>query len=385
MASPQKSVCWVVSSPLTLRFFLVDQIAALSRDYGLSCVANCGDPEWLRQRGISAPLLDVRIERAPSPGHDIRALWTLYSHFRKNRFDVVHSVTPKAGLLAMTAAAFARVPIRIHTFTGQVWANRSGLQRALLKGLDTWLAAMATHIIVDGEAQRKFLLHEGVLRGSKSRVLGHGSHCGVDIERYRPDERFRAEIRSSQSVSASAVAFLYLGRLKHDKGVLDLALAFSRFASTHEDSCLFIVGPDEDQMEARIRAICGSCISRVRFTGYTDNPEQWLAACDVLCLPSYREGFSTVIIEAAAVGIPSLGSRIYGITDAIEEDVTGLLHNPGDVDELADKMRILATDEGLRRSLGSAARIRAHRCFTREAVTGALIEFYEQTLATVAA
>ena len=376
-----KSACIVVSSPLTLKFFLIDHIAALSQIYRIVCVANCaGDPGWLQKRGVAVPLVDVRIEREPSPSSDVKALWTLYRYFRKNRFDLVHSVTPKAGLLAMTAAALARVPVRIHTFTGQVWANRSGLQRAMLKAMDTWLAAMATHVLVDSESQRAFLLREGVVKASKSQVLGYGSLNGVDIERFQPNEKVRAEVRSLHNVPASAVAFLYLGRLKRDKGVLDLAQAFSQFSMVHEDAYLLIVGPDEDHIETHIRQTCSDCISRLRINGYTDNPERWLAACDVLCLPSYREGFGSAIIDAASAGVPALGSRIYGITDAIEEGVTGLLHNPGDVNELAGKMQILAQDEELRRSLGRAARERAHRYFAKESVTAALLEFYARTL-----
>jgi glycosyltransferase involved in cell wall biosynthesis len=375
-----KSVCVVVSSPLILKFFLADHIAALGRVYSVTCVTKCGDSAWLRKRGIDAPLLDVRIERQPSPLHDLRALWELHCYFRKNRFDVVHSVTPKGGLLAMTAAALAHVPVRIHTFTGQVWANRSGLQRTMLKALDTWLAAMATHILVDSESQRAVLLREGVLTAGKSRVLCHGSISGVDIERFRPNEEVRSEMRSRYNIPTSAVAFLYLGRLKRDKGVLDLAQAFSKFARDHEGAYLLIVGPDEDSIEADIRQACGHCISRIRFGGYTDNPELWLATCDVLCLPSYREGFGTVIIEAASAGLPAIGSRIYGITDAIDEGVTGLLHNPGDVSDLANKMRILAGDKELRRSLGFAARERAHCYYSKDTVTSGLLKFYEQTL-----
>jgi glycosyltransferase involved in cell wall biosynthesis len=363
-----------------MKWFLVDHIAALSRAYRVECVANCGDPAWLRQRGIEVPLVDVRIEREPSPSRDLRALWTLQRYFRRNRFDVVHSVTPKAGLLAMTAAALARVPVRMHTFTGQVWANRTGLRRAMLKALDTWLASMATHILVDSESQRAFLLREGVVPAGKSRVLGHGSLNGVDIERFRPNEEVRTEMRSRLHVPSSAVAFLYLGRLKRDKGVPDLALAFSQLAQVHEDAYLFIVGPDEDDIGTDIRRACGRCVSRLRLHDYTDNPEQWLAACDVLCLPSYREGFGSAIIDAASAGLPAIGSRIYGITDAIDEGVTGLLHNCGDVNELAGKMQILAGDKELRRSLGRAARERAHRYYAKGAVTGALLEFYAQTL-----
>lgn len=379
-----KSVCLVVSSPLTLKFFFVDQIAALSRIYRLTCVANCDDPTWLRKRGILVPLRHVRIERRLSLGHDICALWVLYRFFRSEGFDAVHSNTPKAGLLAMTAAVLARVPVRIHTFTGQVWANRVGFQRSILRMLDILIAAMATHNLIDSESQRSFLLREGVVSVRKSSVLGHGSISGVDIGRFRPDRSIRAYVRIKQDIPDSSVVFVYLGRLKRDKGILDLVQAFSRLARLHEEAYLVMVGPDEDRLEPEIRRLCGDCISRVRIHGYTDEPESWLAASDVLCLPSYREGFGSTIIEAAAVGLPALGSRIYGITDAIDEGVTGLLHNPGDVSDLLDKMRVIAGDKELRKSLGDAARERAHRYFTKDELTSAVLEFYARTLGKAA-
>lgn len=376
---PVESVCIVVTVPFQLRLW-IDQIAALSRNYDFSCLANCDDPDWLRQRGIAAPLQHVRIERAPHPIHDIRALWSLLRRFKQNRFDVVHSVSPKAGLLAMTAAALTSIPVRIHTFTGQVWANRSGLSRFILKAIDSWTATMATHILVDSESQRSFLVKEGVLRGSKSRVLGQGSIGGVDTQRFRPNDGARAELRAREGVPSSAIVFIYLGRWKRDKGVVDLAQAFSRLASICEDAWLFVVGPDEDQLETEIREICRNSISRTRFMGDTDNPECWLAASDVLCLPSYREGFGCTIIEAASVGLPAVGSRIYGITDAIEEGVTGVLHEPGDVAGIAAQMLILATDKVLREFLGNSARQRAYNCFRQEMVTTALLDFYRRTI-----
>ena len=372
-----KSVCVVVSSPLVLKFFLTDHIAALSRVYNVTCVTKCNDTSWLRERGIEAPLFDIPIEREPSLVRDLRVLWKLHRYFRKNHFDVVHSLTPKGGLLAMTAAAFAQVPVRIHTFTGQVWATRHGFQRLMLKWLDTWFAARATHVLVDSDSQRAFLLREGVLNTAKSSVLGRGSLSGVDIQRFKPDAELRSKMRASLDLDSSAIVFLYLGRLKRDKGILDLAQAFSGLARQNQKAHLLIVGPDEDDLITEIRQLCGEFGTRLRLQGYTDNPEWWFAASDVLCLPSYREGFPTSIIEAASVGLPTIGSRIYGITDAIEDRVTGLLHEVGDIGGIAGAMKTLAENEGLRESLGRAARDRAHRYFSRETVTGALLRYYE--------
>jgi len=375
-----KSVCFVVSSPLTLKFFFVDQIAALSEIYDFACVANCDDQAWLQERGIVVPLFKVRIERGPSLRHDLSALWVLYRFFRSRRFDVVHSNTPKAGLLAMSAAALAKIPVRIHTFTGQPWANRTGVWRSVLKLCDKLTAALATHILIDSESQRLFLMREGVVKGSNSTVLGHGSVSGVDIARFSPNYRLSAEIRKKYDVSDACVVFIYLGRLKRDKGILDLVNAFSQLANLDESVRLFIVGPDEDHLESEIREACSACTSRVTISGYTDEPESWLAASDVLCLPSYCEGFGSTIIEAAAVGIPALGSRIYGITDAIEEGVTGFLHEPRDVNDIVGKMRIFAADPELRGKFGNAARDRAIRYFAKEKLTAAVVGFYKRTL-----
>jgi glycosyltransferase involved in cell wall biosynthesis len=129
-------------------------------------------------------------------------------------------------------------------------------------------------------------------------------------------------------------------------------------------------------MERRL----GASLARTRFVGYTDRPEDFMAAADVFCLPSYREGFGMVIIEAAAAGIPAIGSRIYGVTDAIEENVTGLLHRAGDAGELAGRMASLAGDAVRRRAMGEAARERALRLFSREAVTQDWLGFYRQLL-----
>jgi glycosyltransferase involved in cell wall biosynthesis len=374
---PLKSVCFVVSNPLTLKCFLLDHLAALSRLCRLTCVANWDDPDGLLRCGVDLPLVHVPIERAISPGRDLLALWMLHGYFRRNRVDVVHSVTPKAGLLAMTAAAIAGIPVRIHTFTGQVWANRSGLQRTLLKALDTWLGAMATHILVDSESQRDFLVRENVVPARKSRVLANGSICGVDTLRFRPDSGARSRIRQREGIPEESAVFLYVGRLKVDKGILDLAQAFARLCMDYSEAWLLIVGPDEEALRPRIESVCAAVAGRLRFVGFSTAPEEYMAAADVLCLPSCREGFGSVIIEAASVGIPAVASNIYGITDAVESNVTGLLHTAGDPADLQSKMKQMMDDRESRRRMGTNARLRAGRSFSKELVTSAFLEFYD--------
>jgi len=376
VGSPLKSVCFVVSSPGTVKAFLRDQIDALSDRYQMCLVLNIvtGDP--LTDLNAKVEVVAAPIVRKISVLRDLHALLFLLALFSRRRFDAIHSVTPKAGLLAVLAGAIARIPVRIHTFTGQVWATRSGLVRDMLKTADKALARMATHLLVDSPSQRDFLVRERVVSAKKSRVLANGSICGVDASRFRPDPELRKRIRQLEGVAENAVVFLYVGRLKVDKGVLDLAQAFARLGMDYGEAWLLIVGPDEEGLRPRIEGICSPVAKRLRFVRLTTAPQEYMAAADVLCLPSYREGFGSVIIEAASVGIPAVASNIYGITDAIESNVTGLLHAAGDVADLQSRMKQMMDDQEARNRMGVNARLRAGRSYSRELVTAALLDFY---------
>lgn len=371
-------VCFVVASPMTARAFLSGHIAALGERYAVDLVVDAGDVAELGGIPSRARIVRVPIRRKVAPLADLAALARLCMLFRRERYSAVSSVTPKAGMLAMLAAAMAGVPLRTHIFTGQVWATRTGWKRRLLKAADRLIARLATHVLADSPSQRDFMAAEGIATAQKIRVLGDGSICGADGERFRPDAGRRAAVRKAHGIPEEAVVFLFLGRLNRDKGVLDLAEAFAALGDPA--AFLLVAGPDEAALRGEMKRRLGTALARTRFAGYTERPEDFMAAADVFCLPSYREGFGMVIIEAAAAGIPAIGSRIYGVTDAIEENVTGLLHRAGDAGELAGQMGSLAGDAVRRRAMGEAARARALRLFSREAVTQAWVGFYRQLL-----
>lgn len=377
----REKICFVVASTLTAEAFLSDPIEALSKHHDVHLVANA-EPSTVAGPALRKAILHrARIERAIAPATDLLALVQLVRIFRRERFAAVHSMSPKAGLLTALAGFIARVPVRIHTFTGQVWATRRGPGRLLLKGLDRLITGLNTHILVDSLSQRDFLRSQGMLAANHGEVLEKGSVCGVDSSRFRPDVTAREQVRRELGIPADAVVFLFLGRLNRDKGVLDLAQAFGSVAPHRPDTFLVLAGPDEESLRPSILSGCGPAASRVRLPGYTREPERFMAAADVFCLPSYREGFGSVIIEAAAAGVPAVGSRIYGITDAIEEDVTGLLHEPGNVSGLAACMLRLAGDRELRRRMGEQAHARALREFRAETITAELVRFYDRALA----
>ena len=372
--------CVVVASEMTIRTFLVAQLVAMQARYDLTVVVNTANPAFLEELGVAATLQALPIERAIAPLCDLRCLARLVRLMRAERFDLVHSVTPKAGLLAMVAAWIARVPVRIHTFTGQVWATRTGMARAALRWIDKTLANAATFTLTDSQSQRSFLTRERVVCASKIAVLANGSVSGVDADRFRPDPIRRQIVRESLGIPMTDVVLLFVGRINRDKGIMDLARAFAILADRHADIRLLIVGPDEEGLTRGIRDMCSRHVARLHFCAYTDAPEDFMAASDILCLPSYREGFGTVIIEAAAAGLPAIASRIYGVVDAVVDGTTGLLHEPADVDGLIVQLERLTSNCELRRSLGAEAQTRAARDFSQSTMTSAVLDVYSRLL-----
>ena len=317
---------------------------------------------------------DVEIRRKISPWQDAAALWKLWTFYRQRRFNAVITVTPKAGLLGMLAARLAGIPVRVHWFTGQVWATRKGPMRAMLKRIDRFTAACATDVLADSPSQKDFLVCEGVVSDDKISVLGHGSISGVDTTRFRPDPEARQRIRTELQIPGIAPCLVYVGRMSKEKGVPDLLAAFGQLRADFTDLHLILVGPDEEELLTKSR------IPGLQVVGYTKKAETYMSAADIICLPSYREGFGSVLIEGAACGLPAVASRIYGVTDAIVENETGLLHAPGDIAALTDSLRRLVSDDDFRLRLGKKAYERALTSFEAGYLENLFSQFLERLL-----
>jgi len=370
--------CIVVSSPMTIEAFLQDQLRALNALCEMSVVANAPDGAFLKKLNIRAHFKGVPLKRQVCPLTDLHALYSLLLIFLRESFQVVHSITPKAGLLGMGAAFFARVPVRVHTFTGQVWATKSGVARALLRFLDKLIAGFATHVLVDSHSQRKFLVENGVVSQKKSCVLGNGSISGVNTLRFRPNPQARRTFRKKNKIPDEGIVFVYVGRLKRDKGIPELLAAFEKIAKTNSSMWLLLVGPDEENLGSLFQA--SPTITKTIMVGHSSSPELYLAASDIFVLPSHREGFGSSVIEAGACGIPAVASRIYGLTDAVVHGRTGLLVTRGDVGELARAMERLGKDRKLQLRMGRAAQRRVKARFDQKKITEALLQFYGKIL-----
>lgn len=376
----QNDVVFLTSHPMSVVVFLWAHLKALNPHVGVRVLANTEEVDLLQKLGLDVPVSFAPVERSIAPLVDVQALWWLFKKFRAERPFAVHTITPKAGLLGMTAAWFARVPVRVHSFTGQVWVTRTGPMRWLLKAMDQCIAFMATNVLVDSPSQRDFLIQQGVLTDARSSVLGAGSICGVNIQRFCPNPVAREMIRRELGTSPDALVCLYLGRLNHDKGVLDLAEAFASIAAKHPAAELWVVGPDEANWFEQMQALLGNVLGRVKRVGFTSQPERFMQAADLFCLPSYREGFGSSVIEAAACGVPALASRIYGLTDAVTEGKTGWMHEVGNVQDLSQQLALLLSNPDELVAKGQAARKYVATVFSEEKITSAMVDFYIKLL-----
>ena len=369
-------VIMVATTPFAINAFLVNHIAVLSNHYKIIVITNLLAYELVPELLNTVEIRHINFSRKISLSKDIKALLNLIVWFFKLRPSVIHSITPKAGLLAMAAGFISRSPKRWHTFTGQVWVTRDGLIRHIFKGVDKLIVLMATNVFADSLSQCRFLENENIVRHDQILLLGPGSIAGVDVSRFHPDAVHYEHLRNQIGTHSKATVFLFVGRLVRDKGVFDLIQAFLKLAEELHYIELWLVGPDEDGLQKELQKIAEGCHMPIRWFGETSSPEYFMSAADVFLLPSYREGFGSVLIEAAACGIPSVAYFVVGVVDAVEDMVTGLLVEVAQYEAFTLAMKRLALDKNLRKNLGQAARERVIGNFTSGIVTKAWLEFY---------
>ena len=373
MIKNKKSLCFVATVEYALDAFLYDHIINLSKFYKITVITNCKTKNFLTGKLNGISVININFSRKISVLNDLVCLFRLIIIFSNKKFDVVTSITPKAGLLAIFAAFFNSVPIRVHCFTGQIWSNKLGLKRWFFKQIDKFINITATHNIIDGKAQYNFLLNENVISKNNSFVFGNGSICGVNLEKFRPNKKARSILRKKFNIPNSAFIFLFVGRLNSEKGIYDLLSAFKK--ANLESSFLFLVGPDEENIGLKLQQN-----KNIIIHDFTPSPEDFMASCDLLCLPSYREGFGNVVIEAAASGIPSIVSDTYGLSDFVISKKTGFVHKVGDIDEIVKLFKMLYKDKLLVKNIGDKARASVRKDFDLNSISNHWLVFYKNII-----
>ena len=326
---------------ITLNDLLKGQLAFLNQSHELIAIA--GEDQHLQavreREGVRT--ISVPMQRAISPIKDLVSLVQLYRVFKKEKPDLVHSVSPKAGLLPMVAGFFAGVPIRMHLFTGLIFPTKKGFTQFLLLQMDRLLCAFATHIYPEGQGVRADLIRYGVTRKPLS-ILANGNISGVDTHYFAlPTLAQRNSQRTSLGIEETEVVFLYVGRLVGDKGINELIAAFTEINLQHQNAKLLLVGYMEEKLDplnlATIQAI--ETDENIIFVGFQADVRPYYAAADCLVLPSYREGFPNVLLQGGAMGLPSIVTDVNGSNEIVVPDITGTIIPVKDVLALALAMQ----------------------------------------------
>lgn len=338
-----------------------EQMDQITKEYGV--------------KGIGIPM-----ERHISLLKDFRALVKITMILRKEKPTMVHSMTPKAGLLCMVAAWMAHVPVRVHTFTGLVFPTSKGIKRKVLMATDYITCACATHVIPEGEGVKNDLKNNGITK-KQLKVLGYGNVRGIDLQRfsYRPNVALLANTIKKENV----FTFIFVGRIVKDKGINELCKAFDKLSS-FAPMRLILIGSYEDTLDP-ISNETREIISRndtIEVVGpkYGDDLIAYYAAADCFVMPSYREGFPNTVLEAGAMGLPSIVTDINGSREIVKDGENGMIVPPRNEERLFDAMRVMAQANDDRQRMAGNARKMIEDRFEQGFVRRCLYDFYDEIL-----
>lgn len=368
--------------PQSLDVFCKGMLKELSEKYeviGLSSPGEALDRVAEREgvRTIGLPM-----ERHISISKDIKSLYGVYKLFKKEKPYMVHSMTPKAGLLCMVAGWLSGVPVRIHTFTGLVWPTASGLKRRILMFTDKLTCACATHIIPEGEGVKSDLI-SGKITKKPLKVLGYGNVMGVDMERF--SRRPELVTIANQLRDNSKFTFVYVGRIVKDKGINELCKAYERIHDQFPNTRCWLVGPYEDNLDPinnESRRLIDKVDNGLEAVGRKSGDEllAYYVAADCFVMPSYREGFPNTVMEAGALGLASIVTDINGSREIVKDGINGLVVPPRDTERLYNAMKIVFTSNIDRERMKGNARKMIEDRFEQSYVRKCLYDFYDEII-----
>ena len=365
--------------PESLDTFCKGMLQELSEKYEIVGLSSPGEAlERVAEReGVRA--IAVPMARRISLKSDLISLCRLVKVFRNEKPTMVHSMTPKAGLLCMMAAWIARVPVRVHTFTGLVFPTATGLKRRILMATDWLTCACATHIIPEGEGVKNDLLNNGITQ-KPLKVLGYGNVRGVDLDFY---SRRSEVMKLAAEIKKDVFTFVFVGRIVRDKGINELCQAMDKLSKSVQ-ARLILVGNFEDSLDS-ISDDARGIIKRnpaIEFVGpkYGEELLSYFAASDCFVFPSYREGFPNTVIEAGAMGLPSVVTDINGSREIIRQGENGVIIPSKDADALYEAMLNMVSDNIARDKMAGNAREMIASRFEQGFVRKCLYDFYDEIL-----
>jgi glycosyltransferase involved in cell wall biosynthesis len=357
----KKRLLRITTVPISLKYLLRGQMAYMQR-HGFEVLAVSADGKEREEviRTEQVPHVIVPMSRIISPVQDLVSLFRLVRLISKFKPDIVHTHTPKAGLLGMMAAYVCRVPLRLHTVAGLPLMESRGPKRKLLLFTE-WLTYFCAHrVYPNSYGLRKFIADHISVSPLKIKVIGKGSSNGIDTNFFNrtPEISIEAKaIRHQYGIPESTVTFSFVGRIVRDKGIEELLIAFDRL-SKQTKAKLILVGHfenDLDPITAKSREILNANKDIIH-VGFQPDVRAHIAASDIFVFPSYREGFPNVVMQACCLEVPCIVSDINGCNEIIDHNKTGLIVPAKDADKLFEAMQALAVDRAKRTSFGQLSR-----------------------------
>lgn len=373
----KKKIIRATTVPMSLKAFCDGMLKELSDKYDVVAVSSPGeDLDFVAEReGVRT--IAVTMERHISLWNDLKSLIRMIGVFRNEKPYMVHSMTPKAGLVCMVAGWLTGVPVRVHTFTGLVWPTSTGLKRKILMLTDKILCACATHVIPEGQGVMNDL-RSGNITKKPMKVLGYGNVKGVDMECF--DRSRFADIKKDDS----KFTFMFVGRIVGDKGVNELVEAFTQLHEKYQQTKLVLVGPQEAHLDpvsdlTQNRIKTNPAIEAVGPKHGDDLLSEYMKA-DCHVLPSYREGFPNTPMEAGALGLPNIVTDINGAREIVINEENGLVVPSKDAKALHNAMERMLTDDALREKIKKNARPMIESRFEKSFVRKCLYDFYDEIM-----
>lgn len=365
----------------SLSLLLRGQLRFLSKDFEI--LGLVGDETFLQEieerEGVK--VLHTPIRRSISLFNDIVSLFRTIALLRKLNVTIIHSMTPKAGLISMLAGYLVGVPVRMHTFTGLIFPTRSGFMQKVLITMDRLICFCATSIYPEGNGVKQDLINYKIT-SKELKVLGNGNVNGLDFDHYNIESvnldnlKF---IREKSKITEESITFLFIGRVVKDKGIVELVQSFVQVYLTNNNVRLLLVGPLEPDLDPLPKDVLTIITKHpgIILLGFQKDVRPYIAVSDILVFPSYREGFPNVPLQCGAFKKPLILSDINGCNEIVEHEVSGLLVPPKNVDRLINAMAYLLKNEEKRTEFGEAVYRHILSNFRQEEVWNALKTEYQ--------
>ena len=372
----------ITTIPLSLEKLLEGQLSFMNNHFEVIAVS--AQKQRLEKYGLNNEIdvFHVELTREITPVKDLKALVKLYLYLRKTKPLIVHTHTPKAGIVGMLAAKMARVPIRLHTVAGMPLMETSGSKRKLLEKVEKFTYSLSTKIYPNSHGLKKIILEKGFAKEKKVLVLGNGSSNGIDTDYFDPSrfsEEQKTHFRSKWKIPQKDLIFIFIGRLVSEKGINELVSAFDKLQQKDPSISLLLVGPYEEELDPLVPSTLKLVKEHEKIftTGYQVDVRPFLAISQILAFPSYREGFPNVVMQAGAMGLPSIVSNINGCNEIIVDGQNGLIIPAKNEDRLYDAMKSFVTDQNFCRELSRNCREHIQANFERREFWRILLKEYK--------